>query len=182
MASLSHSFDLTLASKYGVDEAILIHHFQHWVYRNKKSGKNLKDGRTWTYQTIEEIAIHFPYWTKDQIREIIDRLVKGKNRKSKKRKNDFEPVLIKGNFNKSPFDTTTWYAFADKVNLQILVQGEKSLLNPYGVIDVSPLKYKNIHFKAAMAFTNYLISDEGQKAIADFKVNGRQVFHLNVKK
>jgi tungstate transport system substrate-binding protein len=79
-------------------------------------------------------------------------------------------------------DSATWYAFEDKVNLKILVQGEKSLLNPYGVIAVSPLKYKNIHFKAAMAFTKYLISDEGQKVIADFMVKGRQVFHPDVKK
>lgn len=79
-------------------------------------------------------------------------------------------------------DSATWFAFMDKVNLKVLVQGEKNLLNPYGVICVSPMKYKNIHFKAALAFTKYLTSVEGQKAIAEFKVNGHQLFTPSAKK
>jgi tungstate transport system substrate-binding protein len=79
-------------------------------------------------------------------------------------------------------DSATWYAFENKLNLKVLVQGEKNLLNPYGVIAVSPLKYRNIHFKAAMAFTKYLISAEGQKAIAAYKSNGHQLFFPDVVK
>lgn len=79
-------------------------------------------------------------------------------------------------------DSATWYAFMDKVNLKVLVQGEKNLLNPYGVIDVSPMKHKNVHFTEALAFTRYLISDEGQKAIASFQANGHQLFIPNYKK
>lgn len=74
-------------------------------------------------------------------------------------------------------DSATWYNFEDKLNMKVLVQGEKNLLNPYGVIDVSILKYRNIHFKAAIAFTNFLISDEGQKAIGNYTIKGKQVFH-----
>lgn len=79
-------------------------------------------------------------------------------------------------------DSATWYAFENKVNLKILVHGEKNLLNPYGVIAVSPLKYKNIHFSAALAFTKYLTSPEGQKVIASYKGNGHQLFFPDVKK
>lgn len=73
-------------------------------------------------------------------------------------------------------DSATWFAFEKKVDLQILVRGEKNLLNPYGVIAVSPFKYKNINFSAAIAFTKYLVSTEGQKTIAAFRSNGHQLF------
>lgn len=73
-------------------------------------------------------------------------------------------------------DSGTWYAFADKVNLKIVVEGDPVLFNPYGVIAVNPEKYPNIHNKAAMAFIDFITSEEGQKIIGDFKKNGQQLF------
>lgn len=114
MKSLHHSFDIDLAVKYGRDEAIIIHHFQHWIRINKKLKKNFIQGRTWTYQTIEEIAAHFPYFSLDEVRGIVQKLCTGISRRSKKGDPDYEPVLMKGNFNKTPFDKTSWYAFVDE--------------------------------------------------------------------
>jgi len=108
-----HSFDTALATQYGVQEAILIHHFQHWVGVNKRLKRNFREGRTWTYQTLDEIAAHFPYMSKDQIRDTIEKLCAGKSRYSDKEPS-FEPILIKGNFNKTAFDKTTWYAFKNE--------------------------------------------------------------------
>lgn len=79
-------------------------------------------------------------------------------------------------------DSGTWYAFEDKVNLKVVVKGDKDLLNPYGVIAVNPEKYKNIHYNAAMAFIEFLTSDEGQKLIAGYKKNGHQLFYPDAKK
>jgi hypothetical protein len=93
-----HSFSTELATKYGIPQAIIIHHFQHWIKINKRLKKNFKEEKTWTYQSKKEIAAHFPYFSEDQIRRYIDDLVE-------------KEVLIKGNFNKSPFDQTKWYAF-----------------------------------------------------------------------
>src|ERR1044071_9442815 len=101
--SIHHSFDIDLAAIYGVHEAILIHHFQHWISINIRRKQNFKDGRTWTYQTIEQIADYFPYWTLEQVREAVERLCTGQNRKSKKAEKEFNPVLVKGNFNKKKF-------------------------------------------------------------------------------
>lgn len=120
--SLHHSFDIDLASQYGVEESILIHHFLHWIRFNKASNKNFHEGRTWMYQTLDDIANHFPYWSKDNVRDLIERLCNGKNRKSKKEDQEFEPVLIKGNFNKIPFDRTVWYAFKDENKFMIKTQ------------------------------------------------------------
>lgn len=94
--SLHHSFDIQLAAKYGVEEAILLHHFMHWIDINERAGRNQKDGKTWTYQTRKSIAEHFPYWTEDKVRRLTDKLVAQK-------------ILIKGNFNKMKFDHTIWY-------------------------------------------------------------------------
>ena len=73
-------------------------------------------------------------------------------------------------------DSGTWYAFEDKVNLKIVLQGDPVLFNPYGVIAVNPQKYPNIHYNAAMSFIQFLTSDEGQKMIGEYTKNGKQLF------
>jgi len=73
-------------------------------------------------------------------------------------------------------DSGTWYAFADKVNLKIVLEGDPVLFNPYGVIAVNPEKHPNVHNKAAMAFIDFITSEEGQKIIGDYKKNGQQLF------
>jgi tungstate transport system substrate-binding protein len=78
-------------------------------------------------------------------------------------------------------DSGTWYAFQDKVDLKIVVEGDPILFNPYGVIAVNPEKYPNIHNKAAMAIVDFLTSEEGQKMIGDYKKNGQQLFMPDAK-
>lgn len=116
MVSVSqhHSFDIHLAEKYGIEAAIIIHHFQHWIQVNKRLNKNFIEGRTWSYQTFEQIAAQFPYWNPDKVRDIIHLLHTGEKRRSGKRKRCFPPVLIKANYNKTSFDRTAWYAFVDE--------------------------------------------------------------------
>lgn len=113
MASIHHSYDIDLAVEYGPDCAAVIHHFQYWISLNKRRKKNQRDGRTWTFQTLQEIADHFPYWTLEEVRTICDKLTLGKNRRSKFDQG-FSPVLMKGNFNRTRFDKTVWYAFIDE--------------------------------------------------------------------
>lgn len=112
--SQHHGFDIHLASKYGIEEAILIHHFQHWIQINKKLNRNFHEGRTWTYQTLDEIAAHFPYLNKSKVFDTLEKLCNGKPRKSKNPDKHFDPVLIKGNFNTNRYDRTIWYAFFDE--------------------------------------------------------------------
>lgn len=79
-------------------------------------------------------------------------------------------------------DSGTWYAFQDKVNLKIVVEGDPILFNPYGVIAVNPEKYPNIHNKVATSFIDFITSEEGQKIIGDYKKNGQQLFIPDAKK
>lgn len=119
-ASLHHTFDIHLAAKYGIEEAIIIHHFQHWIQVNKKLESNFHEGRTWTYQTLDEIAAHFPYMNRSQVFDILFKLEHGFHRKSKTKEKLFEPVIIKSNFNKTKFDKTVWYAFRDEASFIVL--------------------------------------------------------------
>ena len=78
-------------------------------------------------------------------------------------------------------DSGTWFAFADKVNMKIVLQGDPILFNPYGVIAVNPAKYPTIHYNAATAFENFITSAEGQKIIAEYKKGGQQLFKPDAK-
>ena len=79
-------------------------------------------------------------------------------------------------------DSGTWYAFADKVNLKIVLQGDSVLFNPYGVIAVNPQKYPNIHYNAAMTFVQFITSDEGQQMIREYQKSEQKLFIPNATK
>ena len=76
-------------------------------------------------------------------------------------------------------DRGTWIHFKNKDNLQILVEGDKRLFNQYDVILVNPDKHSNVKKELGQAFIDWLISPDGQKAIADYKINGEQLFYPN---
>ena len=73
-------------------------------------------------------------------------------------------------------DRATYGAYRAKTGLDILVQGDPKMFNPYGVIAVNPKKYPDSNYEGAMDFINWITSDEGQKKIAEFKVGGEQLF------
>jgi tungstate transport system substrate-binding protein len=78
-------------------------------------------------------------------------------------------------------DRATFAAYRDKVGLEILVEGDPRMFNPYGVIAVSPQKCPGVNSKGALALIDWLVSPDGQQAIAAFKVNGQQMFFPDAK-
>ena len=76
-------------------------------------------------------------------------------------------------------DRGTWLSFKNRGDLDILVAGDKRLFNQYGVMLVSPDKHPHVKKELGQAFIDWLVSPEGQKAIADYKVNGEQLFFSN---
>ena len=74
-------------------------------------------------------------------------------------------------------DRATYTTFAAKTGLHIMVQGDKKLLNPYGVIAVNPKRYPKINYEGAMTFVKWMTSPTGQKAIGDYRFKGAQLFH-----
>ena len=76
-------------------------------------------------------------------------------------------------------DRGTWLSFKNRGDLAITVEGDNKLFNQYGVILVNPTRHPHVKKELGQAFIDWLISPEGQKAIADYKINGEQLFFPN---
>jgi len=88
--------DRVLATKIGLNEAIIIQQIHYWVMQNQKRNINFENGYYWTYSSYEDLHKQFPFWSVRTIKRTIRKLEK-------------EGYLISANFNKNPFDKTKWY-------------------------------------------------------------------------
>ena len=96
----THSFNVSLASRFGVVEALIIQHSYYWYKCNKGNEDMTKDGHTWFYRSVSQIADVYPYLSVDKVRRAIDRLVEN-------------GILIKGNYNTDKFKKANWYSLSD---------------------------------------------------------------------
>ncbi len=78
-------------------------------------------------------------------------------------------------------DRATWVTFKNRKDLDLLIEGDPRLFNQYSVILVNPAKHPHVKEKEARAFSDWMISAEGQQAIAGFKVEGQTLFNPNYK-
>jgi tungstate transport system substrate-binding protein len=76
-------------------------------------------------------------------------------------------------------DRGTWISFKNKGDLVIVVEGDKRLFNQYGVMLVNPVKHPNVKKDLGQQFIDWLVSPEGQKTIANYKIDGQQLFYPN---
>lgn len=95
-----HHFDVDLAIRYGVLEAVIINHFQFWIRQNEANNRNFYDGRYWTFNSARAFSKIFPYVSERKIRIALKHL-------------QDENIIMTGNYNKSSYDRTLWYAFTD---------------------------------------------------------------------
>jgi hypothetical protein len=97
----AHVFNVEIAVLLGLKEAIIIQHFYYWITKNIANNKNEYEGTHWTYNSVGAFQELFPYLGKNQIASALKSLVDN-------------GYLIEGNYNKSNYDRTKWYAFTDK--------------------------------------------------------------------
>lgn len=95
-----HTLDKKAAKKCGVNSALILWHFRFWIDQNITNNRNFHDGHYWTYQSMDALCQTFDYLTPNQIRTAVDKLVK-------------DGYLLKGNYNKSSYNRTTWYAITE---------------------------------------------------------------------
>ena len=76
-------------------------------------------------------------------------------------------------------DRGTWLSFKNRADLMIAVQGDRRLFNQYGVMLVNPRKHPDVKAKLGQQFVDWLITPEGQDAIASYRINGEQLFFPN---
>ncbi|MBR0717155.1 extracellular solute-binding protein [Bradyrhizobium liaoningense] len=79
-------------------------------------------------------------------------------------------------------DRGTWISFRNRGDLDIVVEGDRRLFNQYGVMLVNPEKHPSVKKEAGQAFVDWLLSAEGQTAIANYKIEGQQLFFPNAEK
>lgn len=96
------SFEEEHAARYGVAEAVVLFHLRYWIEQNHSSGRNREEDRTWTYQSQRSLAVHFSFFSEDQIYRILSKLASESG------------PLLKGNFNATKYDRTVWYAFKNE--------------------------------------------------------------------
>lgn len=98
---MQHHFDISLAQRFGMLEAVLLNNIQFWLRKNAANGVNYYDGAYWTYNSVHAFSELFPYASEKQIRTALKKLVD-------------EGILQTGNYNKSSYDRTLWYALTEK--------------------------------------------------------------------
>ena len=76
-------------------------------------------------------------------------------------------------------DRGTWLSFRNRAELAVLVEGDRLLFNQYGIMLVNPAKHPSVKKELGQTFIDWVISPEGQKAIAEYKIGGEQLFFPN---
>jgi len=79
-------------------------------------------------------------------------------------------------------DRGTWLNFKNRGDLKVLVEGDAKLFNQYGVMVVNPAKHPHVKQAEAQKFVDWVISSNGQAAIAAYKIGGESVFFPNANK
>lgn len=78
-------------------------------------------------------------------------------------------------------DRGTWLSFRNRADLAILVEGDERLFNQYGVMLVNPARHPHVKREPAQRFIDWLVSPEGQAAIAGYRIEGQALFFPNAK-
>lgn len=112
---MQHYFDINIAMKYGIQPAIILNNLYFWIEKNRANEKHFYDGYYWTYNSMKAFSELFPYMTERQIDYAIKKLVES-------------GLVIKGNYNKSSYDRTCWYAIT-KAGYSILQNCEMDKTN-----------------------------------------------------
>lgn len=139
---MNHAFNIDIAEKYGIKEAILIENIAHWIKKNYANKKHIHEGKVWSYNSVEAFKDQFPYMSAKQIRYALNKL------------EDAE-VIKSGNYNKAKYDRTKWYTIIDKsichhykIHLPLVSNGNDQEGEPIPDIntDINQIKNKQKDF------------------------------------
>jgi len=101
---MDHHFNIEIAQKYGVGEAVILHNICFWQNKNIANKSNYHDGKYWVYNSVKAYSDLFPYYTDRQIRTILKKL-------------EDKRCLHVGRYNKMKIDRTKWYSASDEIML-----------------------------------------------------------------
>lgn len=99
---MNHYFNVEIAKRYGIEEAIIIENIYFWIKKNVANEVNKNDGRYWTYNSAKAFAEIFPYMSARKISRVLASLYE-------------KDAILKGNYNELSIDRTMWYSFTDEL-------------------------------------------------------------------
>lgn len=94
---MNHCFNLGIANLFGLNVATFLQSIAHWTHNNLTNKNNLIQGHCWTFNSLDALSETFTYWSKRQLETVINNSIQS-------------GLLIKGNYNKTKYDRTCWYA------------------------------------------------------------------------
>ncbi len=151
---MTYNFDIEIATRIGVDEAIMLNNFVYWLLKNKANNKNFFDGNYWTFNSVRAYSELFPFWNETQIRRILKSLID-------------QNVLVVGNYNQNAYDRTNWYSLSNEyIYLIDLSKNSNGSDN-----NITPIPNNKPNRK-----TNNIKSDISHKPIKEKKQNNYQLF------
>ena len=155
-----HHFCTEDAARYGIEESIILYNIAFWCVKNLANRKHIHDGNVWTYNTRDAFIEQFPY------------LVPGKTEKAKRDKMgrilkslETKGAIVSGNYNKSPYDQTKWYALADPKTLskygEISPEAANLLMPQICAIDNSDVSHQERKNEPCSILNTYKERKEG---------------------
>ncbi len=126
-------FHVDDATKYGLEEAVILYHLRYWVVTNQANGTNIKDGRVWSYNSHKGLVKLFPFFNEQKIKRLFVSLRE-------------QGAILVGNYNKNPYDRTNWYTVNDDSSIvqkqpirqSNLTNGEVQIDRPIPITNQSP--------------------------------------------
>ena len=94
---MNHSFNIDIATEYGIEEAIILENMYFWLEKNRVNQQHIIDGQVWTYNSQAALSKLFPYMNRSKIQRVMTKL-------------ENAGLIIKANHNIAKYDKTTWYA------------------------------------------------------------------------
>lgn len=163
-------FDSEIAEKYGVNEAIFIYNIFFWLNHNEANRRHFYKGRYWTYNTKKAFAELFPFWTYEQVKNIIKKLCEN-------------AVLMTDNFNENTWDRTTWYSLSDEMLSYVKNNGNTSknalLKIPQCKVEKSTIDCGKINTPLEKIPQSYIGTDNKPYINTDREENALQFFKNN---
>lgn len=104
---MEHSFDIEIAKKYDISQAILLKHIYYWVTKNDANDTNYYDGNYWTYNSCKGFAELFPYMSADTVKRTLKKMLDN-------------GLILKGNYSENRFKRANWYTLTKKGLNEIL--------------------------------------------------------------
>lgn len=100
---MKHYFSVKVAEEVGVPAAVIFENIAFWIKTNERNGRNIHDGKAWMFSSVSSFKETFPYFSEKQIRNSLSKLFVCE-------------FLTVGNYNKTQYDRTRWFALTEKGN------------------------------------------------------------------